>query len=325
MRHALERSNDNEDRIWGGLRHLAIELTIGCNLKCIHCYAMSDAFQFGRDLLSRSAYENLIREAKLLGCQAIQFIGGEPTLNQDLPDLVVYAHEAGYNHIEVYTNGTHLTDSLLAVLRESDVSIAFSFYSLYESVHDTITQTPGSFRKTVAGIRKAIEAGVPLRAGVVKMQNNQEDISETVNYLKRLGVRHVGVDRVRGVGRGQRDFTGTGIDELCHSCWKGHLAISSDGNTYPCVFAREFPLGNVCDQPLGEILRGSALKRFRFLSYDKHRGRKANTKTCEPSGECRPEIECDPCHPTNVPPEWPSIRGESLKQSRPKPQRSDWA
>ncbi len=45
----------------------------------------------------------VIDQATAMGCIEIQLIGGEPTLNPDLPALVVHALEDGLE-VEIYTN-----------------------------------------------------------------------------------------------------------------------------------------------------------------------------------------------------------------------------
>ena len=32
---------------------------------------------------------------------------------------------------------------------------------------------------------------------------------------------------------------------LCGHCYKGRLAVDINGDAFPCVFARAFPVGNV--------------------------------------------------------------------------------
>lgn len=71
-------------------------------------------------------------------------------------------------------------------------------------------------------------------------QNADQAIAE----LKAIGVVKIDTDRLRQVGRGglgqQADTS-----QLCGACARGKVAIGSNGDVWPCVFARWMPVGNV--------------------------------------------------------------------------------
>src|SRR6266851_4169798 len=100
--------------LFGDLDFLWLELTSVCNLECVHCYAESGPYVRKGDDLSPERYAELIIEAAALGCEKVQFIGGEPTLHPALPRLIELASHEGYSFIEVYTNATRIQDPLLA-------------------------------------------------------------------------------------------------------------------------------------------------------------------------------------------------------------------
>src|SRR5437763_16448627 len=89
------------------LEFLWLELTNRCNLQCVHCYAESGPRAGATDILNVSDYRRLIDEGRKLGCRQSQFIGGEPTLNADLPACIAHAREVGYSTVEVYSNLTY--------------------------------------------------------------------------------------------------------------------------------------------------------------------------------------------------------------------------
>src|SRR5205823_2958692 len=94
------------------LEFLWLELTNRCNLECVHCYADSSP-SADSDVMTLTDFVEVLREAYSLGCRRVQFIGGEPTLNRDLPALLYEAHTLGYEFIEVYTNLIWLSDEIL--------------------------------------------------------------------------------------------------------------------------------------------------------------------------------------------------------------------
>lgn len=242
---------------------LFLEITSKCNLECIHCYANS-----GPELpmtlgMTRDKWRSVLRDGSKLGCQRVQFIGGEPTLHPDLLELIAEASGLGYQVIEVYTNGTIMSRRMLECLRDFNATLAFSVYAATPEIHDAITKRAGSFETTIRNIRQSIEFGIPLRVTIVEMEQNAGQIDATEAMLASLGVHTIKVDRLRGIGRGNITLgVSDPMREMCSDCGKGQLAIDSAGNVYPCLLSKYYGLGDVSGG-LGPILEGEPLHLFR--------------------------------------------------------------
>jgi len=305
--HPLVYVNRLDDQLLYGLNFLWLEITPVCPLHCKHCYTESlPTLHIPRAV----DWMNVLRQASELGCKKVQFIGGEPMSSPDLFEYISYAHELGYDFIEVFSNLVLLTDKMLRDLVKYHVNIATSFYSWDPAVHDKITGVPGSQKKTVEGIKKVLSAGLPLRVGIIIMEDNSAQIDDTIDYLVSLGVKHgrVRADIVRPVGRGKDLTPPKSLHEtLCGNCWRGLLAVSWDGSVYPCVFARELNLGNINTASLKDIISSNALKGFREESHEhwlKKYGKATECypppcypspgRPCSPDHDCSPDYICDP-------------------------------
>ena len=97
---AVSSAADEDLRALDGFRFLWVELTNRCNLTCAHCYAESGPRPSRKDVLTTADYKRLLEEAAALGCRAVQFIGGEPTLHRGLPELITWARALRYEHTE---------------------------------------------------------------------------------------------------------------------------------------------------------------------------------------------------------------------------------
>jgi MoaA/NifB/PqqE/SkfB family radical SAM enzyme len=215
-----------------------------------------------------SDWHNVMDDARSIGCRKIQFIGGEPTVHPDLPALIEHAGQAGFRYCEVFTNATLLGQDLLDLFEKCGVRVATSFYSFHPQIHDEITGEKGSFETTVEGIRQLVARRIPLRAGVIRMEQNAAHVKETMKFLRRLGVKRVGADRVRGVGRGRRFVPDVPPRaELCGQCWRRTLCIGPNGDAYPCVFSRFVSVGNVLTDGVNAIVNGAELHAFRDAAY----------------------------------------------------------
>lgn len=237
---------------------LELEITQFCQLKCAHCYSESGPHA-GRGTMTAGDWEQVIDQAAALGVQTVQFIGGEPTLDPDLPRLMRYALAAGLM-VDVYTNLVHVTPELWELFSLPGVSLGFSWYSADPGKHAEVTGSRASHARTKANIGEAVRRGIPLRAGIVEVVDGQ-GIEQAEAELRALGVTNMRADRARGVGRAAGGKEPV-ISELCGRCGRDRAAIGMDGQLTPCVLGRFLVAGNLKDSPLGDILDGDQWRQI---------------------------------------------------------------
>jgi MoaA/NifB/PqqE/SkfB family radical SAM enzyme len=240
-----------------------LEVTGKCQLSCVHCYAESGpSGTHGK--MGTVDWLRVINKGVALGLNAVQFIGGEPTLHPDLMTLVRHAVDCGLR-VEIFSNLVHVRPVLWEMFSLPGVSLATSYYSDESGQHDAITGWRGSHAKTRANIAEVVKRAIPLRVGIIDLEYSQR-WQQAVAELEELGVTAIGWDRLRQVGRGVREGR-PDIAQLCGSCANGVAAISPTGEVWPCVFARWMPSGNVLERSLAEIvdddLRAS---RYRLMA-----------------------------------------------------------
>ena len=106
---------------------LELEITGLCQLRCVHCYAESGPHG-GRGTMTLADWEKVIDQAAAIGVKMVQFIGGEPTLDPDLPRLIGYALGNGLK-VYVYSNLVHVTPELWELFSQPGVFLGTSWYS----------------------------------------------------------------------------------------------------------------------------------------------------------------------------------------------------
>ena len=120
-----------------------IDVTNNCNLKCPICFANATAagylYQPTLDQV-KGMIDNLAAN-RPVSVKALQLSGGEPTLRDELPEIVQYAHEAGIHHVEVNTNGIRIANDTDYLRRLIDVHVS-SFYLQFDGV------TPEPYKTT---------------------------------------------------------------------------------------------------------------------------------------------------------------------------------
>ena len=257
-----------------GYGQLFIELTARCNERCTHCYAESSPER--TEALSEEVVRSAIDDAAELGFARVQLTGGDPLISDLCVPAAEHATKLGIAQVEVYTNGLALIGRSYERLAALGVHFAFSFYSHDAATHDSITRTPGSHRRTLAAITRAAADGLAVRASVIVMDANRDDLVPTIALLREAGVAEnaIGADVQRSVGRGLMTIRPkeAQLEQLLPNANAGHrvqarsvesgeadpsgrAAVSYDGTVYPCIFSRAFPLGRLPEQRLIEVLR----------------------------------------------------------------------
>lgn len=208
------------------LNFVWLEITGKCSLLCQHCYA--DSGPGGtHGTMDVADWCRVIEETAQMGSGMVQFIGGEPTLHPALPDLIAYAL-AHRVQVEVFSNLAHVTPALWKVFTQRGVRLATSYYSDTAWEHESITRGRGSHAQTRANIAEAVHRSIPLRVGLIEVQDGQR-VRRARGELASLGVTNIGIDRLRQVGRGVRDQL-PNVSQLCGGCARGKVAIASNGD-----------------------------------------------------------------------------------------------
>ncbi len=172
-----------------------LELTQRCNLHCAFCFADSDSSRTGDPGIAtiRGWYESLLETQH--SCN-IQLSGGEPTIRDDLPDLVALGRSVGFGFIQVNTNGVRLGTEPAYVERLKKAGLA-SVFLQFDGTHEDIHRRlrGGAFLKQkLAAIKncRQQEVGVVLVPTVVPGVNDHD-----LGSLVRFALENL--DVVRGV------------------------------------------------------------------------------------------------------------------------------
>lgn len=116
-----------------------LELTKRCNLRCPVCFASAGDGSVEPALSEISALYDMLMERG--GPFNIQLSGGEPTLRDDLPEIVRLGRSKGFSFFQLNTNGLRLADEpgYAHMLREAGVSCAFlQFDGLRDSTYEAL-------------------------------------------------------------------------------------------------------------------------------------------------------------------------------------------
>ena len=122
---------------------LIVELNNRCNLQCPVCYAQANTSTEDDDL-SIDQIRKILEYAQKVNAPlrvgGVANSGGEPTLRDDLPEIIQMEKDLGYSYILVLTNGLRLAEDIeyFKKLRDLDVMIYLQFDGV----------TPEPYKKT---------------------------------------------------------------------------------------------------------------------------------------------------------------------------------
>ena len=280
-----------------------------CNQKCLHCYAAGQAQAEVKEL-STSDWKRVIDKCRKIGIPQLTFTGGEPTMREDLPELIYYAR---WFVTRLNTNGVKLTKELCQQLYNVSLdSVQITLYSADEMEHNTLVGA-NNFKSTVEGINNAIEAGLNISINTPLCKVNANYLN-TLKFLNELGVKYVSCSGLIVTGNAcqqeskctqlsekelytilkeatlycveqhiEISFTSPGWvsdDRLellglaiptCGACLS-NMAIAPNGGVVPCQsWLSEETLGNILEQPWSHIWNSPRCKAIReYSSSMKH-------------------------------------------------------
>ena len=91
-----------------------IDVTNRCNQRCPICFANAASAGYVYEPTIEQIKDMLtgLRNQKPVPCPAVQFAGGEPTVRENIVEIVQAASDIGFPHIQIATNGIKLAKSL---------------------------------------------------------------------------------------------------------------------------------------------------------------------------------------------------------------------
>lgn len=157
-----------------------------CNQKCVHCYAAGQTLS-DEEELSTEDWKRILDKCRSAWIPQVTFTGGEPTMREDLFELIRHAR---WFISRLNTNGIRLTPDYCRELRRAELdSVQITFYSTDPQVHNRLVGA-ARHQETLAGIKNALAAGLSVSINTPLCTLNR-DYVKTLELLHGLGVIYV--------------------------------------------------------------------------------------------------------------------------------------
>lgn len=301
------------------------ELTHRCPLQCGYCSNPVELLKANREL-DTATWLSIFEQAADLGILQVHLSGGEPTLRQDLTELV-----GGLARRGVYTNlitaGVGLKEGLVQRLADAGLDhLQLSFQGALPETTELIGNRRGSHDMKRATAKAAREAGLPLTINAPIHRKNISEVPDFIALALELDAERIEIANVQYYGwalvnRGSlmpakddvmrmADYVEAQQERLrgvlaidfvapdyyarfpkaCMGGWaRDAFMIAPDGAAMPCHAAASIPgliFDNAAETPLAEIWEQSP-------AFEKFRGQdwmREPCRTCD-----RREIDFGGC------------------------------
>ncbi len=165
-----------------------IDVTNRCNLRCPVCFANAAAAGYVYEPTRQQILEMLqnLRQNSPVPATALQFSGGEPTIREDLPELVKMTKDLGFRHVEVNTNGIRLSQSV-EYCKTLDKAGVSTIYLQFDGLTDEIykfTRGASLLETKMKAIENCREAGLHSVVLVVTLVKgvNDHQIGDIIRF-----------------------------------------------------------------------------------------------------------------------------------------------
>ena len=272
---------------------LDLEVNASCNLRCIMCVMGGDHPRHSTKpaLMKLDLYKNLMRQAEAAGLPAMTFgFLSEPLLNNDLPEMIRLAREAGVMDIRLGTNGLLLNRGMSqklikAGLTRLEVSLDADNPATYSRI-----RRGGNYDLAVKNINDFLDereksgSDFPLlRLSFLRLPQNRDELDDFLGRWRGradlFSIQEPIYFEDAPISK-QLVFTECrpASDFRCAQPWQ-RLIIRANGDVFPCcsIYGLQMKAGSALKSDLSGTWRSGFMKELRLLHKE---GRLADNKIC---------------------------------------------
>lgn len=163
------------------LFHTLFELTLRCNMQCIHCGSAAGTQRIQE--LSTTQWLSVCDQLTRLNCKQITLMGGEPFLRNDWYTIAQHVRNQNMN-LTMMSNSYVINDRVIRQLRTLEpYVVAISLDGATSETHDTIRGIPGSFDRCISCLDSLRKAGLPTTVVTTVHKKNVHELKKMRELL----------------------------------------------------------------------------------------------------------------------------------------------
>jgi len=215
----------------------AIVCTLQCNSNCIMC-PCSEQSRRNSGLSSLTELRELLRYIPK-DAPFLTVTGGEPTLlKEDFFDLMAtLQYNFDQTRFLLLTNGRafgdyKFTERFIECI-PNNIRVGIPIYGYNEESHDSITQTPGSFKQAVIGIHNLLHYNIETEIRIVVTKRNIDNMERIARYIIKYfrGIACVNIMGLEMLGNAakNKEEVWLSYDEAFQKCKKAIRLLIANG------------------------------------------------------------------------------------------------
>lgn len=256
--------------------HLDVETASACQMRCPMCYTtyMDDSL---KGVMKLPLFTRIVDEAVERGVYSIKLSWrGEPLLNRNIVEMVLYAKKRGIREVAFLTNAEFLTKEMAEALVNAGLDWLSVSADGTGEIYNEIRR-PAVFEETIARVRymKQYRNAKGLARPLLRVQSIMSAVENDPEGYRNAW-KDV-VDRMNVIADESRDFNAKDLQWdryfVCPKPWQ-RMTIAYDGRVHQCIsdYGGKRIIGDVNRQSLYEIWHGpannavrEAFRRHRYL------------------------------------------------------------
>ncbi|MFO1417474.1 MAG: heme d1 biosynthesis radical SAM protein NirJ [Methylotetracoccus sp.] len=174
-----------------------------CNLTCRHCYTTSADIDFPGELDTDEVFA-VMDDLKAFRVPVLILSGGEPLLRPDIFQIARRAKGMGF-YVGLSSNGTLIDERNVDAIDDTGFDyVGVSLDGMAEA-HDAFRRSPGSFERSLHGIRLCRERGIKIGIRFTLTRDNHQDLPALLDLMEREDVDKFYLSHLNYGGRGYRN------------------------------------------------------------------------------------------------------------------------
>lgn len=178
-------------------------LTVQCNLKCVHCYANANEKRSPNELSTEKIIE-VSDDLAGMGLPVVILSGGEPTLHPNIYEIASHINENGIR-VTLSSNGTTIDEKVATRLAEAGVKYVGISLDGYGAKNDEFRGVRGAFDKALNGLKFVKEAGMMNGIRFTVTRYNIDDLKNVFALAEDLQVDRFCLYHLVPAGRGSKN------------------------------------------------------------------------------------------------------------------------
>ena len=216
-------------------------ITSHCNMNCRYCFMESPSGRYGH--LNLETIKLLIKQFERANVLQVSLTGGEPLLRDDLLEIIKELTAKRIRIVDIATNGTLITASLLDSIKRLGQTPEFRISFDGTGVHDIMRGSQGTEARVIESIQNVMAAGLTVTVTTTLDRDNLSAQLKTYKLIKNLGVPVWLLGRPQTTGNWCGGTTALSTEEMAETCQDLLQQWLADGRPF-CILLERFFCGS---------------------------------------------------------------------------------